>query len=121
VANTDTPILDMMSYSWGILSGSFLAPYMLALYHKGMTRVSAWAGMLTGFCIALVPAVCKILTLSGIGTEGIIKTLSGYGPQFACGAMILSFVACFIAAPISRKFLSETNDEFYFQSGIKID
>ena len=25
VANTNTPILDMMSYSWGILSGSFLA------------------------------------------------------------------------------------------------
>ena len=26
VATTDTPILDMMSYSWGIISGSFLAP-----------------------------------------------------------------------------------------------
>ena len=34
VANTDTPILDMMSYSWGIISGSFLAPYVLALYYK---------------------------------------------------------------------------------------
>mgnify|MGYP002618149760 CR=1 FL=1 len=42
IANTDTPILDMMSYSWGILSGSFLAPYLLALYWKGINRAGAW-------------------------------------------------------------------------------
>jgi len=38
VANTKTPILDMMAYSWGIISGSFLAPYALALFWKGPTR-----------------------------------------------------------------------------------
>ena len=42
VANTDTPILDMMSYSWGIISGSFLAPYVVALYWKRMNRSGAW-------------------------------------------------------------------------------
>lgn len=36
IANTNTPILDMMSYSWGVISGSFLAPYLLALYWKGL-------------------------------------------------------------------------------------
>lgn len=44
IANTQTPILDMMSYSWGILSGSFLAPYAIALYWKGINRTGAWAG-----------------------------------------------------------------------------
>ena len=29
IANYPTPILEMMSYSWGILSGAFLAPYVL--------------------------------------------------------------------------------------------
>lgn len=63
VANTDTPILDMMSYSWGIISGSFLAPYVVALYWKRMNRSGAWAGMWSGFLIALVPAVSKLLSL----------------------------------------------------------
>ena len=41
VANTDTPILDMMSYSWGIISGSFIAPYILALYCKKKSTARA--------------------------------------------------------------------------------
>ena len=38
VANYPTPILEMMSYSWGIISGAFLAPYAIALYWKGINR-----------------------------------------------------------------------------------
>ena len=34
IANYPTPILEMMSYSWGIISGAFLAPYLLSLYWK---------------------------------------------------------------------------------------
>ena len=36
IANYPTPILEMMSYSWGIISGSFLAPYLLSLYWRGI-------------------------------------------------------------------------------------
>ena len=32
IANYPTPILEMMSYSWGILSGAFLAPYVLTAF-----------------------------------------------------------------------------------------
>ena len=49
IANYPTPILEMMSYSWGIISGAFLAPYLLSLYWKGINRAGAWAGMLGGF------------------------------------------------------------------------
>ena len=55
VANTDTPILDMMSYSWGIISGSFIAPYILALYCKKINRKGAWAAILSGFSSQLFP------------------------------------------------------------------
>ena len=48
IANSKTPILDMMSYSWGIISGSFLAPYVISLYWKGINRAGAWAGMIGG-------------------------------------------------------------------------
>lgn len=49
IANTETPILDMMSYSWGVISGSFMAPYLISLYWKKLSRAGAWAGMLAAF------------------------------------------------------------------------
>jgi SSS family solute:Na+ symporter/sodium/proline symporter len=94
VANSKTPILDLMSYSWGIISGSFLAPYVLALYYKGMNKVGAWGGILTGFCIALVPATCKLLTVAGVTAEAVVK-LAGQGPQFAVIAAVCSLLMCF--------------------------
>ena len=112
VANTDTPILDMMSYSWGVISGSFLAPYLLSLYHKGMTRPAAWLGMLGGFATAMVPAVAKIITMLAPEMGGAV-VLAAMGPQFAVGAMVFSFVLCLVAAPITRKHGADTNAQFY--------
>ena len=110
IARTDTPILDMMSYSWGILSGSFLAPYMLALYRKGMTRAGAWKGMLGGFAIAMVPAVSKLAGYL-FPSAGLLKTLAGQGPLFAVIAMAASFVLCLVGSAVSRK--EELPDGFY--------
>nr|WP_290462214.1 sodium:solute symporter family protein [Acutalibacter muris] len=82
IANYPTPILEMMSYSWGIISGSFLAPYLLSLYWRGINRAGAWAGMLGGFLTAFLPAA-----ISGFTTPD--------GPLYACLAMAVSFVLCF--------------------------
>lgn len=112
VANTDTPILDMMSYSWGIISGSFLAPYVLALYNKKINRVGAWAGILTGFVIAMVPAGSKILMMFGVQSEGVAN-LAGLGPVFACVAMIASIAATLIASALTQKNHSLDTEFFY--------
>ena len=77
IANYPTPILEMMSYSWGILSGAFLAPYVLTLYWKGINRAGAWAGMLGAFLTAFVPAAAGLI-LAGEG----IKDLTGIRGQF---------------------------------------
>lgn len=87
IANYPTPILEMMSYSWGIISGSFLAPYLLSLYWKGINRTGAWAGMLGGFLTAFVPAAA-----SGFTTPD--------GPLYACCAMVVSFLLCFVGSKI---------------------
>lgn len=85
IANYPTPIFEMMSYSWGIISGSFLAPYLLSLYWRGINRAGAWAGMLGGFLTAFLPAA-----ISGFTTPN--------GPLYACLAMAVSFVLCFGAS-----------------------
>lgn len=90
IANYPTPILEMMSYSWGIISGSFLAPYLLSLYWKGINRPGAWAGMLGGFLTAFLPAA-----ISGFTTPD--------GPMYACLAMAVSFVLCFVVSKATGK------------------
>jgi len=44
-------IMQLMSFSWGIVAGSFIGPFMWGLYSKKITRAGAWAGMLSGLVI----------------------------------------------------------------------
>jgi SSS family solute:Na+ symporter len=41
-------IVYLMSLSWGVVSGAFAAPYILGLYSKKVTKVGAYAGLVTG-------------------------------------------------------------------------
>ena len=115
IANTDTAILDMMSYSWGIISGSFLAPYVLSLYMKKMNTKGAWAGILGGFVIAIIPAGAKII--SGIVANDTLTWLAGKGPVFACVAMVASIILC-VAVSAVTKDKNEKETEFFYNGEI---
>ncbi len=41
-------IVTLMSLSWGVLSGAFIAPYILGIFWKGVTKVGAYAGFFAG-------------------------------------------------------------------------
>jgi SSS family solute:Na+ symporter len=41
-------IVYLMSLSWGVVSGSFAAPYILGLYSKRVTKAGAYAGIFAG-------------------------------------------------------------------------
>lgn len=118
VANTKTPILDMMSYSWGIISGSFLAPYVLALYYKGLNKYGAWAGILTGFCIAIVPAGCKVLNLCGVTAESVLK-LMAQGPLYACIAMLASITMCLLVSAVTKKKSEKEVTDFFYNGVVE--
>jgi SSS family solute:Na+ symporter len=47
-------IVTLMSLSWGVVAGSFLAPYLYGLYWKRATKAGILAGMITGFTLAIV-------------------------------------------------------------------
>ena len=101
IANSKTPILDMMSYSWGIISGSFLAPYVVSLYWKGINRAGAWAGMIGGFVTALPPLLAQLF-FPGVSLP-FFGPLKGLGPHFACLAMAVSLLLCLIVSLIASK------------------
>jgi SSS family solute:Na+ symporter len=46
-------IVYLMSLSWGAVSGSFAAPYILGLYSKRITKAAAYAGLLSGLTVEI--------------------------------------------------------------------
>jgi SSS family solute:Na+ symporter len=46
-------IVYLMSLSWGVVSGAFAAPYILGLYSKRVTKIGAYAGLLSGAVIMI--------------------------------------------------------------------
>ena len=48
-----TFIAQLMGISWGAMAGAFLAPFMLGLYWKGVTKASVWACFITGVGITV--------------------------------------------------------------------
>lgn len=106
---TGTPILDMMSYSWGIISGSFLAPYAVSLYWKKANSKGAWAGMIGGFAVALPPLVAKLLnsdlTLGGFGK------LSDMGAHFACLSMVVSLLLVILVSAMTQNVITSKKEK----------
>ncbi len=52
--NPPTFIAQMMGISWGALAGAFLAPFMLGLYWRGVTRASVWACFAWGVGLTVI-------------------------------------------------------------------
>lgn len=46
--NKNTLITSLMGYSWGALAGAFLAPFLLGLFWKGVTKASVFVSFIWG-------------------------------------------------------------------------
>jgi SSS family solute:Na+ symporter len=46
--NKNAAITSLMSYSWGALSGSFLGPFLWALYKKNISKAAVWTSFILG-------------------------------------------------------------------------
>ncbi len=98
-----TAILQLMAFSWGTVSGSFIGPYILGLYWKGATKAGAWAGMLGGFLTSVIAAIVT-------GFNGAMA------PTIAMFAFIVSILAVLVVSLITKKF-SEEHNSFVFSKG----
>lgn len=51
----NTPIMSLMSLSWGTIAGAFLAPFLYGLKWRGVTKAGAYTGIVCGALISLLP------------------------------------------------------------------
>lgn len=89
-------IVSLMSFSWGVVSGCFIGPYVWGLFSKKITKIGAFAGMISG-----------LLT---VGISTLVITLnSGFGaaaaksPEMGVAAMAVSFVVVPLVSWFTKK------------------
>jgi SSS family solute:Na+ symporter/sodium/proline symporter len=92
-------IVNLMSFSWGIVAGSFIGPFIWGLYARFITKVGAWAGILCGPVVVGVQLIWNIITL-----DGGFDSAKGLAPQFAVIAMGCSLVVVPVVSLLTKKF-----------------
>ena len=111
-----TIIVNIMSFSWGVVSGCFIGPYIWGIYSKKTTKAGAWAGMLAGFLVVAVTTV--ILTMQAMGADGIafadaFKLASKKAPEMGVAAMAVSLVVVPVVSAFTKKMKSEELKEIF--------
>lgn len=93
-------IVNLMSFSWGIVSGCFIGPYIWGLFSKRITKIGAYAGILSG-----------LLTVGGATL--VISLNSGFGvaasksPEMGVCAMAISVIIVPLVSLITKKKAAE--------------
>lgn len=94
-------IVTLMSLSWGVLSGGFMAPYILGIYCKGITKAGAYAGLYVGAGSAII----------------LSMVMGGANAPLASS---ISMVIPFIVVPIVSLFTKKVDKELVDKAFIGI-
>ncbi|NLB82078.1 MAG: hypothetical protein GX800_10845 [Clostridiaceae bacterium] len=81
-----TFIVNLMSFSWGVVSGCFIGPLIWGLYYKKTTKTGAWAGLISGV------TVVGILTAVHTLTSNSFAFAMSMSPESGVAAMAVSMV-----------------------------
>ena len=78
-------IVSLMSFSWGVVSGCFIGPYIWGLFSKKITKIGAFAGVLSG--LITVGGATLVITLNSGFSAAAAKS-----PEMGVSAMAISMV-----------------------------
>lgn len=88
-------IVSLMSFSWGVVSGCFIGPYIWGLFSKKITKIGAFAGMLSG--LVTVGGATLYFTL----TESF-KVAASKSPEMGVAAMAISLIVVPIVSFLTK-------------------
>ena len=82
-------IAQLMGISWGALAGAFLAPFLLGLYWRGVTRIAVWACFVWGVGLTVLNMMLGNAILNPIDCGAV--------------AMVGGFVVVFLVSLVTPK------------------
>jgi len=99
-------IVSLMSFSWGIVSGCFIGPYIWGLFSKKITRIGAYSGIISGLLVV------------GISTL-VISLNSGFGaaaaksPEMGVAAMAVSMIVVPLVSALTKSKDADRVEEIF--------
>ena len=94
-------IVSLMSFSWGIVSGCFIGPYIWGLFSKKITKIGAFAGIISG--LLTVGGATLVISLSSGFSAAAAKS-----PEMGVAAMAISFVVVPVVSLLTKNSSKES-------------
>ncbi|MDR0249481.1 MAG: sodium:solute symporter [Oscillospiraceae bacterium] len=107
-----TIIVSLMSFSWGVVAGCFIGPFLWGLLWKGATKAGAWAGMAGAFLTVVVMTLVSMFQHGGF-TYAAFQTASRNAPTFGAAAMVVSIVIVPLVSLITKKLSKDIIDRAF--------
>ena len=89
-------IVSLMSFSWGVVSGCFIGPYIWGLFSRKITKTGAVAGMLSG--LVTVGGATLVISL-----ESGFSAAAARSPEMGVAAMAVSLVAVPLVSAFTKR------------------
>ena len=89
-------IVSLMSFSWGIVSGCFIGPYIWGLFSKKITKIGAYAGIASG--LLTVGGATLVISLNSGFSAAAAKS-----PEMGVCAMAISLVVVPVVSLLTKK------------------
>ncbi|MBR0443364.1 MAG: sodium:solute symporter [Clostridia bacterium] len=88
-------IVSLMSFSWGVVSGCFIGPYIWGLFSKRITKIGAFAGILSG--LLTVSGATLVISLN----EGF-SAAAAKSPEMGVAAMAVSMIVVPLVSALTK-------------------
>ena len=89
-------IVSLMSFSWGIVSGCFIGPYIWGLFSKKITKIGAYAGIISG--LLTVGGATLVISLTSGFSAAAAKS-----PEMGVCAMAISLIVVPVVSLLTKK------------------
>ena len=99
-------IVSLMSFSWGIVSGCFIGPYIWGLFSKKITKIGAYSGVLSGLLVVGLSTL--VISLNSGFAAAAAKS-----PEMGVAAMAVSMVIVPLVSAFTKNKDTERVEEIF--------
>ncbi len=99
-------IVSLMSFSWGIVSGCFIGPYIWGLFSKKITKTGAYSGILSGLLVVGISTL--VISLNSGFAAAAAKS-----PEMGVSAMAVSMVIVPLVSAFTKNKDKDRVDEIF--------